>query len=490
MLCLTSIKIGYAKEEIIVQDEYLNARSGPGTNYEIVKRLKQGESYSVIKKQDDWIKIRLNNDKKAWVASWLVSEINSTENEGRVTSEKLRVRSGPSTSDEVLGSLKKGEQVKIVKQDGEWLQISFKEQKGWVHHSYISFEANKSENQEISPPYATITASQLVARAEPSFNGKHVMTLSKENSYTLLKEKNNWVQLQLTKNKKGWVPKWYTDITPKEKQSTPSNSKVEVLYDNVPLRETSSAKSDIIKYVSKGDKLSVTSIKDHYYEVKLRWGKKAYVAGWLVKADSHTPQIKKPNDAYTFHNKTIIIDPGHGGNDSGTVGALGTLEKDLTLETALLLQKKLVASGADVIITRANDDYQSLSARVRMSNFRQADAFISIHYDSAEQNDVRGITPYYYHSYQQPLANSIYESLEKEENLKIRPARFGDYHVLRNNSQEAVLLELGYLSNPNEEEIVISYDYQKTIVQAIYNGLGTFFQIVNNAKKASQMYSS
>ena len=84
--------------------------------------------------------------------------------------------------------------------------------------------------------------------------------------------------------------------------------------------------------------------------------------------------------------------------------------------------------------------------------------FISIHYDANEDSSVSGFTTYYTNGYQQKLAEYVHEGLASKVNLKDRGPRFGNYLVLRENRQNAILLELGYLSNPSEER-AITTDY-------------------------------
>lgn len=469
-----------AKEEITIKEASINARSGPGKDYKIVDKLKKGETFEVVKRENDWIKIKVNKKKSAWVASWLVTEENSNRTEsngsGIVTTDHLKLRDGPSTSTKILTLLSKGDIVDILKTEEDWLHINVNGQTGWVHSSYIDRDKSTVEEKgkKLKPPYAEVTATSLIVRNKPLSNSKNIATVKKGQTYKILREKNHWYQIKLSDKKHGWIPKWYTISVLKEKDTIENNSKVKILYDNVPLREAASPQSKIIKSADKADEFTVKSIKNDMYEVKLSWGKEAYVAGWMVKAEN-TPQIHKKGHQYQFENKTIVIDPGHGGNDSGTIGTNGTLEKELTGFTANLLKKKLEASGANVIVTRDKDNYLSLSSRVRIAHVHRADAFISLHYDSAEQNNIKGVTPYYYHKFQQPLALAINTSVESQEDIKVRDARFGDYHVLRHNSGPAVLLELGYLSNPEEEMLVTSLEYQTKIVSAIYEGLGTYF---------------
>src|SRR5690606_13645230 len=113
--------------------------------------------------------------------------------------------------------------------------------------------------------------------------------------------------------------------------------------------------------------------------------KKGYIASWIVTGTNEVS------------SKTIVIDPGHGGRDEGAAGANGTLEKDLTLNAALLLGEKLKKAGFNVILTRSSDEYVSLQDRAELAYIKNADVFISLHFDSIDDSSVHGHTTYYYY---------------------------------------------------------------------------------------------
>ncbi len=391
--------------------------------------------------------------------------------EGIVNVEDLKLRNDPDTSSEIKKVLSKGDKITIKGKEGEWLKVKAGSETGWVFGSYV--DVPKTE-KKTDVPYVTLTAS-LTAKDSPSSSGKSAADLNKGETYEITGEENAWIKIRLSKDKQAWIPSWFTQRTEKELSKVPEDSRIVILYDDAPLREAASLDAPIKKEADSGDEFKVTGIVNGMYEVKRSFGRKAYIAGWLAEPIGENPVQLYDNQAFDLKNKTIIIDPGHGGNDSGTIGENGTLEKDLTFYTARLLARKLEASGATVIVTRSDDTYISLTDRVKLSHLNRADAFISLHYDSAEQATVKGITTYYYHNYQIPLAKALSGAFEDTKELQIRAARFGDYHVLRSNSMPAILLELGYLSNAEEEELITSLEYQATIVQAIYNGLGGYF---------------
>jgi N-acetylmuramoyl-L-alanine amidase len=116
-----------------------------------------------------------------------------------------------------------------------------------------------------------------------------------------------------------------------------------------------------------------------------------------------------------------------------------------------------------------------LRSRVRLAHTYGADAFISIHYDSSTEKTVKGATTFYYHPFQKRLAAILHQSIMQKTGLKDRGVKRGDYHVLRENKQYAVLVELGYLTNPKEEQLITSRQFQEKAANGIYQGLVRFF---------------
>ncbi len=127
-------------------------------------------------------------------------------------------------------------------------------------------------------------------------------------------------------------------------------------------------------------------------------------------------------------------------------------------------------------MTRMNNDYFLLANRVFQSESVFADAFISIHYNSSLSPDVSGLSTFYNKSGDQELAQSIQaEILNGGTNLKDRGAKFGDYYVIRENQRPAALIELGFLSNRQDELQAETQDFQENAVSGIVNGLENYF---------------
>src|SRR5690625_2782776 len=166
---------------------------------------------------------------------------------------------------------------------------------------------------------------------------------------------------------------------------------------------------------------------------------------------------------------TIVLDAGHGGKDGGAVGVNGTIEKDITYLTAEHIKQELQKYDAKVQFTRMGDIFVELEDRVLME---YADLFISIHYDGFESEEVNGITTYYYHQRDERVARTIHQKIMNEEmDARDRGVSHGDYYVLRENQVPAVLLELGYITNPQDEERMNQEDFQQHIAQAVADGV-------------------
>ncbi len=151
------------------------------------------------------------------------------------------------------------------------------------------------------------------------------------------------------------------------------------------------------------------------------------------------------NTSHTF--STVVVDPGHGGKDSGATRRYGPPEKVVALDVAQRLRKKLGDSQLRTVMTRNSDVFIPLDERVAIGNRQANSIFVSIHFNDASRRGVHGFETYYSSFYAASLAQRIQKkllTLPKAVNRGVRPAR---YRVLRNAEYPAVLVECGFLSN-------------------------------------------
>ncbi len=174
---------------------------------------------------------------------------------------------------------------------------------------------------------------------------------------------------------------------------------------------------------------------------------------------------------------TIVVDPGHGGKDTGAPGRGGMPEKQIVLMIANQLADELRACGARIIQTRRGDSYVSLDARAAISNRYRANLFISIHADAAPNLSATGTTLYIEKNPSSTTlrtANSINRAL-REAGFECRGVRREDFQVLKNNTRPAVLVECGYLTNANEAAKLNSSWYRNKIARTIARGIAEYF---------------
>jgi N-acetylmuramoyl-L-alanine amidase len=182
----------------------------------------------------------------------------------------------------------------------------------------------------------------------------------------------------------------------------------------------------------------------------------------------------------------IVIDPGHGGADPGKIGINNALEKDINLELALKLKDLLTNKGINVVMTRDSDDglYSEDSVNKKVDDMQQRCLIISevnpvftvsLHQNSYTTDDVSGAQVFYYG--QSAEGKILAETLQASLVTRLDPdnhrtAKANEsYYLLKKTPTPTVIVECGFLSNPDEANLLIDEDYQNRLVRAIYMGI-------------------
>jgi len=221
----------------------------------------------------------------------------------------------------------------------------------------------------------------------------------------------------------------------------------------------------------------------------------------------------------------IVIDAGHGGHDTGTIGPTGLMEKDLCLDVALRLGKIIEQRlpGADVVYTRSDDTFVPLEERTNMANQAKADLFISIHANSSRDHAARGIETYYLnlkgsaeamevaarenataqggvHDLQdlvlkitrtekidesKELAEDIQDSLSRRiqktnKPVKNRGVRKAPFVVLIGAAMPSILTEISFLSNPADEQLLKKPEQRQKVAEGLYQGMASYLESMNS----------
>jgi N-acetylmuramoyl-L-alanine amidase len=221
----------------------------------------------------------------------------------------------------------------------------------------------------------------------------------------------------------------------------------------------------------------------------------------------------------------IVIDAGHGGHDTGTIGPTGLMEKDLRLDVALRLGKIIQQRlpGADIVYTRSDDTFIPLEERTNIANQAKADLFISIHANSSQDHAARGVETYYLNlkgsaeamevasrenassdqgihdledmvkkiarnekiDESKEFAEDIQDSLAKRmqktsKTVKDRGVRKAPFVVLIGADMPSILTEISFLSNPADEKLLKQPEYRQRVAEGLYQGVASYLQSLNS----------
>ncbi|MEW4059246.1 N-acetylmuramoyl-L-alanine amidase [Bacillus siamensis] len=185
-------------------------------------------------------------------------------------------------------------------------------------------------------------------------------------------------------------------------------------------------------------------------------------------------QLKNPASG-----KTIVIDPGHGDQDSGSIGN-GILEKDVNLDIAKRLNTKLNASGALPVMTRSNDTFYSLQERVNKGATAGADLFISVHGNANDATSANGTETYYDETYQaaasKRLAGQIQPRVVNALKTRDRGVKTAPFYVIKYSKMPSVLIETAFITNPSDASKLKQASYKEKAAAAINDGIVSYYK--------------
>ena len=285
----------------------------------------------------------------------------------------------------------------------------------------------------------------------------------------------------------------------------------------IKIQKTTAAKFAIAKHIIKNNNGNLESLNTNIIISKQQ--KK-------ISPDSPISPKEKPiifNKNKSYKKYIVFIDPGHGGKDPGAIGQLGTREKDITLKASILLAKKLKKIRIITpILSRNKDIYLPLRQRTKLAKINNADIFISIHADSSRNRKAKGLSvfslsnkasdreaemlakrennvdnilgnkniikdPLIYGSlikmFQREamnessfLARKILMNLEKTKLTVNRGHRFAGFAVLKSYDIPSILIEIGFLSNKNEEKRLLNKYYLNELTDGLTNAIEDYFK--------------
>lgn len=198
---------------------------------------------------------------------------------------------------------------------------------------------------------------------------------------------------------------------------------------------------------------------------------KVYLCSFVLLFYTSTVLAQKP---------IVVIDPGHGGPDSGAVGTNGILEKEVVLEIAkqcLLLNRRLFQDSLEIYLTRYTDTLVSLGDQTRLTKALRADVFVSIHCNQAPNHKAQGFEIFLFNKEMDnestEVAHSLANHIQSRLGIQDRGIKTGNFHVLRETQGHcpSILLETGFISNALEAHHIQKPESRTAIALALLHSL-------------------
>lgn len=391
----------------------------------------------------------------------------------QVNTDAVKLREGPGTEFQTKGTVKKGELLEVVGEYGNWYKLTYQGNSVWIAAWLTSPEGSNVKKEAI------VNASTLphAPKVPEALENKPSTLVSR-------------------KTKVNYITRSYS-----QGQSTVTldfgQSEISVDYsdgENITLRVRQAEVGNLDKLASNLAPFTSMTVENDGNDVLVKASVSSGGFFRFAQSGTHfdvTAVAKHKNGRLGLSGKVIVIDPGHGsfeprGMDYGAQGKAGVTEYQVVTPISMKLKEKLEASGARVILTRGEAFKTiSLSERAEIANNNNADAFISIHADSyVNDTKVSGSKVFYYDgnarlttqvqsSVRKALATALANEIKDVSGrAQVNMANFA---VNRLNNVPSVLVETGFLTNPEEEARLDTPEYQEALAQAMLDGLSAYF---------------
>ncbi|MCR8968681.1 N-acetylmuramoyl-L-alanine amidase [Facklamia sp. 7083-14-GEN3] len=408
--------------------------SFPTTNSEVVTEIATNSSIEIIQEQTGWLKARYLGRIEGWLPKWLINN-NQLKNDKEIAAsfeEATAIYQKADSKSSIISTIPKDSLIPINYIEYNWAQVSYQGKPAFVNLNAVEL-INQEEAERILVETDSLDNS-IDEKEEEKERLKDKLIMRKKEDYLL------------------------------EKADNFSN----IIYQTNYLQEFT--RLDFIEY----------NAQESFYFVADQQGIKGYINSFSLSEPVYSIDHRSQPVNSKLQQATIMLDPGHGGEDPGTLSTDQKYsEKSFTYKIADVLKKTLEAFGATVILTNESDQFLDLTERVEISNQKQPDLFLSLHFDSSYDTQINGVRTYFYHLNDEEFAKTLHSGLitSGRPNLGVE---YGNFQVLRENTVPSLLLELGYITNSEDLELMLTYDYHQNLADAITEGLSTYFDQVEN----------
>ncbi|AUC60384.1 N-acetylmuramoyl-L-alanine amidase [Cyanobacterium sp. HL-69] len=346
-----------------------------------------------------------------------------------VTAENGVSRTGPSTNHSRLTPLPQGTQAQVTGTEGEWLRLDYG---AWIR-----------ENETRT----------LRTQAPPISNIRSVNSRTTPQGTEIIFPLQNPVPITITQADDTFTLSLHNTIAQTDT----------IRFDDNPL----------IRRLD-WHQVNPTQI-DYIFRLKTsqQWGYDVrYQGNNLILTLNHPPTI---SSAENLRGATILLDPGHGGDELGAVGLNGYPEKEINLVMSKLIAQRLRAKGAEVVFTREDDSFVSLGDRMAMIDRVKPTLALSIHYnalpDAGDAINTKGIGMFWYHPQAHDLAIFLQDYLTTNLNRPSYGVFWNNLALTRPHTAPSLLLELGFMINPEEFEWIINPQAQEELADGVADGV-------------------
>lgn len=422
--------------------------------------LKLSTKLEIINEKNDWYNVKTSEGSSGWIEKYFVT-VPAEKYVANNTNYKINIRTSATTLAKSVGQLNPGDKVKYVDTYHSWHIIEYKNKEYYVASWLTDIEYENS--QEIYLLYDDTNI-----RNQASLNSKVIAQGNRYDSYDVLNEKNGWLQIMLPDGNTGYVAGWLT--TYNQNYHSEGNLEYKKTVDDLNIRTGPSTKDKKIAVLKKGSIVKVINSKNGWDKIICSDGTVGFCSSDYLTETS------------PLSGKSILLDPGHGGKDPGAISFSGKYEKYVNLEVANKLKDILESMGAKVHMTRTGDYYITNKERGRMADKLGTDMLLSIHHNSLNNSDYFGLSTYYNTinykspSYGYNLAEAIYLNAITINGVYRDGILDRNYEVLRETNTPAALIEIGFMSNPQEEMNIHNGSFQNIIASKIADGIVDYFK--------------
>ncbi len=399
----------------------------------------------------------------------------------KVTTDGLNIRKSTDSSSttNIVGKVNTGGKLSVYAVEGNWLKVSYKGAYAYIFKQYAEFlDVDGNVLGAVEKEVTTKNAVNLYVK--PTSSAKVISTIKTNVKLPVYKTVGGYYLTQVDGLPGYVVANSTTDAVEEEKPNpdpgTPPVISGDVLgrvtVANLNVRSQSNSTSAVLFKLNKGEYVQVNSISGYWAEITYN-GQTGYV---------HKSYLKLLNQsAKPLQNRVIILDPGHGGKDPGTVKG-SVSEKSITLKVSTQVKQLLESAGAKVYMTRTGDTYPSLQDRVDFTQANYGEIFVSVHVNSAANSSAQGTETYYAIStgdmYQEDidLATFVNNQIVNNLNMKNRGVKQEQYYVIRNMVIPSILVELGFLTNTEDHNKMTNDQYVNLFAESIYNGILQYYK--------------